>query len=115
MFEASDSYAMKRAIRWSWETVALREGPFGKLPWAVESRNVVREDSVRAPTPLAGVPSLPPLSTPTLKLLSFFLSLPPHATRPIDSASTARSEPAREGFGDMESAYVCQSVTAIGL
>src|SRR4051794_5156211 len=89
-------------MRWSCETAALRDGPFGKLPCADDSRNVVRCDSVSAPTPAAGVPCLPPLSTPTLKPLSFFLSLPPQAARPTLSASTARSDPTREGFADME-------------
>src|SRR6476661_7900539 len=89
-------------MRWSCETAALRDGPFGKLPFAVESRNVVRDDCACAPTPAAGEPCLPPLSTPTLKPLSFFLLPPPHAARPSVSAETARSEPTREGFTDMK-------------
>src|SRR4051812_23821104 len=66
-------------MRWSCDTDALRDGPFGKPPLdAFESRNVVRCDGGREPTPAsfevlvpaAGVPPLP-VSKP------FELSPPP--------------------------------------
>ena len=45
MLEASDSYAMTRAMRWSCDTAAFRESPLGKVPSAArDRRKVVRSD-----------------------------------------------------------------------
>jgi hypothetical protein len=46
MLEASDSYAMTRAMRWSCDTAGFREPPLGKPPSAArDRRSVVRSDA----------------------------------------------------------------------
>src|SRR3954454_17106939 len=100
-------------MRWSCETAAFRDGPFGKLPFALDSRNVVRCEGGRAPTPpsFAGVPPLPaPLSVPTLKPLSFLLS-PPQAASVSARAASAAPRTVRRC---MEPTYVRLSGPAIG-
>src|SRR4051794_16506178 len=84
-------------MRWSCETAALREGPLGKPPFATDSRNVVRCDGGRAPTPASPGTASPaaPVSVPTLKPDDVFLSSsPPQAERAI--ASAARATPKQE-------------------
>jgi hypothetical protein len=46
MLEASDSYAMTRAMRWSCDTSGFRDPPLGKPPSAArDRRKVVRSDA----------------------------------------------------------------------
>src|SRR5258705_677203 len=100
-------------MRWSWETAAFRDGPFGNPPWAVESSNVVRCDGGRAPTPASFEPDLSdPLSVPTLKpVLSLFLSPPPQAARLRARIARARATHAR-GEG-IDPAYMRSTAVAI--
>src|SRR4051794_3850445 len=99
-------------MRWSCETAALRDGPFGKAPCAVESRNVVRCDGAPPPTPAspAGAFALP-LSVPTLKLEDV-LSPPPHAASA--SAAIVSAATSQERVGDIQSPYEWIAFQAIG-
>src|SRR4051812_30486876 len=94
-------------MRWSCDTAALRDGPLGKAPWAVESRKVVRCDGGRAPTPASFEPpvfSPVPLSVPTLKLCLSLSSSPPQAER--DRARIVAAIPTRMRVGDIYQHYV---------
>src|SRR5262249_4805601 len=102
-------------MRWSCETAALRDGPFGKLPLADDSRNVVRDDSARAPTPAwfpLGVDGAPPV--PTLNPVDVcFWPPPPQAARPTASRATQATTRARgRAIGPM---YARSGRSAIGL
>src|SRR5947207_7464248 len=74
-------------MRWSCDTVALRDGPFGKPPSAAfESRNVVRVDSLAAPTPAPFALPPAPLPPPLLKPVDSLWPPPPQAASTSASA-----------------------------
>src|SRR5438874_3993701 len=76
-------------MRWSCDTVALRDGPFGKPPSAaLESRNVVRVDSLGEPTPAPFAPPPAPLPPPLVNPVDSLWPPPPQAASP--RAATAR-------------------------
>src|SRR5436309_6135342 len=75
-------------MRWSCDTVALRDGPFGKPPSAAfESKNVVRVDSPAAPTPAPFALPPAPLPPPLLKPVDSLWPPPPQATSASDAAA----------------------------
>src|SRR4051794_18009437 len=97
-------------MRWSCETAALRDGPFGKPPWPFESRNVGRADAPAAPTPDCGPPFAPVPPVCTLKPELVLLPPPPQELTP--TMSTASATPSRARVVDMASGYAEAGICA---